>query len=271
MGMKIAIIIPAAGASERYQKVGGVRSKLDEDLGGKSVLHRSVELFSKVESPDWIVGTLIVAGPHDDAAFEEFKMRHGDRLGFLGATLCRGGKTHRYETVASALREVPDDHTHVAIHDAARPCAPLELIERLFDAAARFPAVVPGVEVSDTLKQTQETADEAHRDPLAAILGDDAPGTVKHKRIVRATLDRKGVFAIQTPQVFARELLLAAYAQRDLASTDDAGLVERLGTEVVVVDGDVRNIKITRPQDMGLARAILNVKGPDDRPVHKRF
>lgn len=271
MGMKIGIIIPAAGASERYQQVGGVRSKLDEDLGGKTVLQRSVELFSKVQSSDWDVGTVVVAGPHDDAAFQEFKDRHGDRLGFLGVTLCKGGKTHRYETVAAALKHISDDHTHVAVHDAARPCAPIEMVERIFDASARFPAVAPGIEASDTLKRTTQTQDTGHHDPLAAILGTDASTQPVQKRIVRETIDRAGVFAIQTPQVFRLDLLKRAYAQKDLSSTDDAGLVERLGEEVVVEAGDIRNLKITRPGDMALARAILNVKDSDDRPAFKRF
>ncbi len=271
MGMRIAIIIPAAGLSARYQEAGASRSKLDEDLGGKTVLQRSVELFSKVQSPDWDIGTVVVAGPHDAASFEEFKARHGDRLGFLGVVLCRGGKTHRYETVAAGIREVGAEHTHIAVHDAARPCAPLEMIERVFDAAVRFPAVVPGVEVSDTLKRTRETADEGHKDPLAAILGDDAAAGSTSKRIVGQTIDRAGVFAVQTPQVFARDLLIEAYAQKDLSSTDDAGLVERLGKEVVVVPGDVRNIKITLPGDTHLARSILGARGPEERAAHKRF
>lgn len=271
MTIRIAVIIPAAGASARYMEAGASRSKLDEDLGGKSVLQRTVELFSKVESPDWDVGTVVVAGPHEDTAFEEFKARHGDRLGFLGVVLCRGGKTHRYETVAAGIKHIPEGHTHIAIHDAARPCAPLEMIERLFDAAVRFPAVVPGIEVPDTLKRTEETADAGHKDPLAAILGTDADAAPRNKRTVRETIARRGVFAIQTPQVFERSLLMEAYGQKDLSSTDDAMLVERLGREVVVVTGDVRNIKITLPGDMVLARAILGVKGPDERPAHLRF
>ncbi|HLO41841.1 MAG TPA: 2-C-methyl-D-erythritol 4-phosphate cytidylyltransferase, partial [Phycisphaerales bacterium] len=235
------------------------------------VLQRSVELFSKVQSPDWDVGVVVVAGPHDDDAFQEFTDRHGDRLGFLGVTLCKGGKTHRYETVAAALRHITPDHTHIAVHDAARPCAPIEMVERLFDAAVRFPAVVPGIEIADTLKRTAQTEDAGHHDPLAAILGGDGPAAPAHKRIIRETLDRASVFAIQTPQVFRFELLTRAYAQKDLSSTDDAGLVERLGEEVVVEAGDVRNLKITRPGDMALARAILNVKDSEDRPAFKRF
>src|SRR6185436_8811812 len=116
--MRIAVIIPAAGVSSRYIETGGLRSKLDEDLGGKPVIQRTVELFTKHDD----VGQIIVAGPADPAAFAEFKDRHNDRLGLLGAKLVVGGVTHRYETVRAALAEVPEDCTHIAVHDAARPC-----------------------------------------------------------------------------------------------------------------------------------------------------
>jgi 2-C-methyl-D-erythritol 4-phosphate cytidylyltransferase len=272
MPARIAVIIPAAGSSSRYQKAGAVRSKLDEDLGGKSVLQRSIEIFSKVQSPDWEIGTVVVAGPHDDEGFAEFKLRHGDKLGFLGVTLVRGGRTHRYETVAAALKAVSADHTHIAVHDAARPCAPFEMVEGVLDSAVRRSAVVPGLEVGDTLKRTQEVADDAAHDPLAAILGDDAPGAAAKTKIIAVeTMDRRGVYAVQTPQVFEAELFRRAYSQADLSSTDDASLVERLGEEVVIVPGDVRNIKITRPADLALARAIMGVAGPAEKPAHLRF
>ncbi|HRJ50428.1 MAG TPA: 2-C-methyl-D-erythritol 4-phosphate cytidylyltransferase, partial [Phycisphaerales bacterium] len=106
-------------------------------------------------------------------------------------------------------------------------------------------------------------------DPLAGILGVQEQPT--RLRIIQETLDRTGLVQVQTPQVFARDLLVRAYAQSDLTSTDDASLVERLGHKVVVVEGDALNIKITRPGDLALARAILNVKGPEDRPAHMRF
>lgn len=286
--MKIGVIVPAAGASTRYSRGSDVgRSKLDEDLGGKSVLQRTVELFTKHDA----VGFIIVAGPNDPAAFAEFKQRHGDKLGFLGASLCVGGKTHRWETVAAALKEVPEDCTHIAVHDAARPCTPVDLIDRVFDAAERNKAVVPGVEVSDTLKLTSETdrpAEEA--DPLAAILGDmtggeDEGGSLssgvwsKKMRVVEKTVDRRGLFAIQTPQVFEAGLLRKAYAEIEKKAgagsggseiTDDAALVERLGERVVVVNGDMRNIKITRPGDLPMARMILGVRD-QQREAHKRF
>lgn len=272
--MNLAVIIPAAGASSRYQQAatqagldpGATRSKLDEDLGGRPVLQRTVELFANHPA----VSVIVVAGPHEQSAFDEFKLRYGDKLGLLGVRLVRGGQTHRYQTVAAALTLVPESATHIAVHDAARPCTPVELIERVIEAAERHPAVIPGIDVADTLKRTGAPITEANDDPLAAILG--APASAKAgPRPVEKTIDRAGLIAAQTPQVFAAELLRRAYAQPDLSSTDDAQLVERLGERVLVVPGDARNIKITLPGDLHLARAILNVRGPEGRSAHKRF
>jgi 2-C-methyl-D-erythritol 4-phosphate cytidylyltransferase len=88
---------------------------------------------------------------------------------------------------------------------------------------------------------------------------------------VEQTLDRAHLMLIQTPQVFSRDLLDRAYANPDAAGTDDAALVERLGHPVVVVPGDPTNIQITTPADLTLARHILGVSAPDQRPAHKRF
>ncbi|MBX3381790.1 MAG: 2-C-methyl-D-erythritol 4-phosphate cytidylyltransferase [Phycisphaeraceae bacterium] len=275
--MNIAVIIAAAGASRRYTDSGGLRSKLDEDLGGKPVLQRSVELFSKHDDVKFIV----VAGPGDDADFSEFKSRHSDRLGLLGAVIVKGGKDHRWQTVKAALEAIPahsgdDAITHVAVHDAARPAAPAELIDRVFELARHHPAVVPGLEVGDTLKRVSKSDAPARpSDPLAAILG--AAATEEKTIVVESTIDRAGLFAVQTPQTFEIGVLRSAYAQADLSSTDDASLVEKLfasegkGRRVVVAPGDARNIKITRAGDLSLARAVMGLRGPEERPVHKRF
>jgi 2-C-methyl-D-erythritol 4-phosphate cytidylyltransferase len=269
---RFAVIIAAAGASRRFTESGGLRSKLDEDLGGKPVLQRSVELFCKRDD----VFTIVVAGPGDDAEFAEFKTRHADRLGLLGVTLVKGGKTHRWETVKNALAAVPADATHVAVHDAARPATPAEMIDRVFELARHHPAVVPGLEVGDTLKRaTKSDAPARPSDPLAAILG--TASSDEKTVVIEATVDRAGLYGVQTPQVFEVGVLRAAYAQSDLSSTDDASLVERLfaaegkGRQVVLASGDARNIKITRAGDVALARAIMGVSGPAERPTHKRF
>lgn len=278
--MKLAVIIPAAGGSARFNAGSDFpRSKLDEDLGGKPVIQRSIELFNKLDE----VCAIVVGGPADPASFERFKARHGDRFGLLGVTLCAGGRDHRYETVREALRLVPADATHIAVHDAARPCAPVELVERMIDAGQRYRAVVPGLEALDTLKRVREMdrpGDDV--DPLARILGDDGESAGAGRRatirVAVDAVDRTSLFAIQTPQVFDAALLRRAYQQEDLTSTDDAGVVERLlaaekspEPRVVVVPGDIRNIKITHPADVAMARLILGFSGPREKPAHLRF
>ncbi|MBL8756830.1 MAG: 2-C-methyl-D-erythritol 4-phosphate cytidylyltransferase [Phycisphaerae bacterium] len=277
--MNLAVIIPAAGASTRYARAAAAeqgveiaRSKLDEDLGGRPVLHRTIELFANLAVEGVDVCAIIVPGPADPAAMAAFKARHGDKLGLLGCRVCPGGVTHRYETVRNAIALVPPAATHVAIHDAARPCASPELIERVLRAAERHPAVVPGLPVADTIKRVapDPIADDAP-DPLAAILGADASKRGPSLRAVEATLDRTHLVAAQTPQVFAAELIRRAYAQTNLDSTDDAQLVERLGQRVVVVPGEARNLKLTVPSDLALARAVLGLRGPESRPAHLKF
>ena len=278
----VGVILPAAGSSRRFQDpagplgLGPPRSKLEEDLGGRPVLQRTVELFNK--HPDVLF--LIVAGPADDEAFAAFSDRHADKLAMLGAKLCRGGKDHRYQTVANALKLIPETCTHIAVHDAARPCASAELIDRVFNAArgdsgTPYDAVIPGIDVPDTLKRVDpDWVTSTNTDPLAAILG-DSPGCSGSGRPigrwVNQTIPREHTVAVQTPQVFKASSLRHAYAQADLNSTDDAQLIERLGGKVLVVPGEPTNIKVTRPADLPLARAILGFRAPDQRAAHQRF
>src|SRR5262245_21114965 len=184
--MKLAVIIPAAGFSKRYSEGQEFpRSKLDEDLGGRPVLQRTIELFSNIDAVSFIV----VAGPHEPAAFADFRSRHGDKLGLLGVHVCAGGKTHRHETVKAALEKVPADCTHIAVHDAARPCTPPELLDRVIEAAAKYKAVIPAVDVPDTLKRVAERErDDRDVDPLDAILGDAGKRNTRIRE-VEATTD----------------------------------------------------------------------------------
>lgn len=272
--MKLAVIIPAAGASRRFSEAHAgatgadpgapSRSKLDEDLGGRPVLHRTLELFANHPA----VIAIVVAGPADPGAMAAFKARHGDKLGILGAKICAGGLSHRYETVRNALAEIPEAATHVAVHDAARPAASPELIERVLEAAAHHPAVIPALPVSDTVKRVDPAAIAPPVDPLAGILG-TAPKAQWHA--VKQTVDRADLVAVQTPQVFRVDVLRRAYAQANLDSTDDAQLVERLGEAVIVVPGERRNIKITLPDDLVLVRALMGFRAPADKPAHLRF
>jgi len=262
--MNIAVIIPAAGRGTRF----GPTDKLAQDLGGRPLLMRTVEAFGKRDE----IQSIIVAGPPDE--FDQFRERFGPTLGFHGATLVPGGKSERWETVKRALEHLPDQCTHVAVHDAARPAVTGELIARIIDAAAIHPAIVPGLPLTDTIKRVSDdvhTASPDEDDPADAILGDVGRPTVSTRAVIE-TVDRANLVAIQTPQLFDVDLLRRAYQQDDLSgATDDASLVERLGESVHVVEGDIRNFKVTTPCDLTLVRAIMGVKPPAARPAHKQF
>lgn len=262
--MSIAVIFPAAGAGTRFNHgAAEARSKLEAELAGKPVFLRAIELFAQCDD----VTQMILAVAPD--GLEAFKLRWGDRLGFLDVRVVAGGRAERWETVAKALEHVNDDCTHVAVHDAARPMATPAMIWRVFETAKRYHAAVPGLPVSDTLKRvaamedsaTAPVADEAVVD---AILGEAGkPGAGPVQRVVE-TVDRRELVEVQTPQVFDVSLLRRAYAQlaegklEPGAITDDAGLVEALGEPVAVVEGDPLNLKITRPEDLELADAVLS-------------
>ena len=261
---KFGVILPAAGRSRRF----GLGDKLSQDLGGRPLLLRTVELFTRRDD----VGAIVVAAPPDE--LDEFRQRFGTQLGFHGARIVAGGTIERWETVRNALDAVPADCTHIAVHDAARPAASEELIQRVFDAARVHDAVIPGDPVTSTLKRVSEEVVDAEEEDAVAdlILGDFADATKIKGRRVTGTVPREHLVAVQTPQVFEIGLLRRAYAQPDLSgATDDAGLVERLGEKVLVVDGEFRNLKITVPDDLSLMRTMLGMKSPEGRPVHKRF
>ena len=263
--MNVGVIIAAAGRGERF----GRTSKLDQEIGGRALVMRTVELFTKREE----VKTIVVAGSPD--TFDEFKAKYGPQLGFLGATLVPGGREHRWETVRLALAAIPAECTHIAVHDAARPAVGEKLLNRIFEAARTLPAVVPAVRVTATLKRlAAESVDVAGNedDVLAdSILGGAGRLSIEASPVIE-TIDRNGLAEIQTPQVFEADLLRRAYAQDDLSgATDDASLVERLGEVVHAVPGDATNIKVTTPDDIRLVRAILGVRPPTERPAHKRF
>ncbi|MBC23654.1 MAG: 2-C-methyl-D-erythritol 4-phosphate cytidylyltransferase [Phycisphaerae bacterium] len=260
--MKLSVIIPAAGSATRYGS-----DKLAQDLGGRPVLVRTVEFFSKRNE----VAQIIVVGPPDD--LDGFKERYGPALSFLGVTIVAGGRIDRWESVQNALDMVDADSTHVAIHDAARPAITDELMDRLVEAAAVHEAVIPGVDLSGTIKRvSQDRIDAAESDDLAdAILGDLGKRSTSG-RIVSETIDRDGLIEVQTPQIFSRELLVQAYAgSRHEGATDDSCVVENHGSPVVVVDGDPINIKITVPADLDRIRLLMGIRSQSGRPSHKRF
>lgn len=247
--MRIGVIIAAAGKSSRF----GAGDKLSQDLGGRPVLLRTVEAFTKRDE----VVAIVVAGPPDD--IEGFRARFGPALGFNGARIVEGGRTERWESISRAIQALPDDITHIAVHDGARPCIGSDLLGRIFAAAEVAPAVVPGVPVRDTLKRVGDATVSAAADDAIAdfILGDVGKASTSGRPVIE-TVSREGLMAVQTPQVFDAALLRRAYATAELAgTTDDASVVERIGEPVLVVEGDSRNIKITTEADLHLVRALM--------------
>ncbi len=261
--MQIAVILPAAGQSKRFNIDATTnKSKLELDLAGKPVFMAALDGFLKHKD----VCQCIIAVDPDQV--DAFKLKWGDTLGFHGVTIVAGGKIERWETIKNALAAVNDNATHIAVHDAARPLVSNELINRTFQAAKDYPAVIPGVKCSATLKKTAPLADDeskAKTDPLDAILGSAGKVTVDVTKVTQ-TLDRTNVVLVQTPQVFERSLLEKAYQSIDDGNTDtsqitdDAGLVEAMGQTVYVVDGEQVNLKITEPADYELAQIIANAR-----------
>ena len=251
----IAVILPAAGTGRRFGS--SAKPKVEIDLAGKPAFLWSVELFSRRGD----VGDVLIA-VHPDR-LDAFRFAYEDMLGLTGVQIVPGGTVERWETVAAALDRVDDSHTHVAVHDAARPLATQSLIDRCFAACEKWDAVLPGVPVASTLKRVADLeAEEMPRDAIDDILGGPATAAPAGQRVLE-TIDRRDLIEVQTPQVFSLALLRRAYAglrdgRTDPAGvTDDAALVEAMDETVAVVEGESTNLKITRPADAELAAALL--------------
>jgi len=220
---RVAAVVPAAGRSERM----GGKDKLLLPLGGKPLLAWCVDTLELSEAVDTIV---IAVSPE--------KMRAYGRLlserGWSKTILCQGG-ARRQDSVALGLSRVSDADI-VIVHDGDRPFLTRHMIEEGVSLAEREGAAVAAIPVTDTVKET----------------GPD--------EIVRRTLDRSVLRAIQTPQVFRRDLLVRAYAMVSDDVTDDAALVELLGYPVRLYEGARDNLKVTTPEDLVIARAIERSK-----------
>lgn len=230
---KVSVIVPAAGAGTRF---GAKGNKIFQRLGDSPVFIRTLELFA---NRDDVCQVQLVVSPAD---MDELKERFGGNLGFLGVKIVAGGQT-RTESVRNALAGVAGDAELVCVHDAVRPCVSPLWIDAVFKEAEKTGAAILAYPLHGTLKR------------------------VSAANIIDATLPREDLWEAQTPQVFRKDVLVAAYAAGKTA-TDDAHLVEQSGHGVSVVPGDPRNIKITTPADLALAAAVINTlpkpkpKGP---------
>lgn len=225
--MKVAAIVPAAGRGERMGPGG---PKALRPLGGTPMLVHAVRSLATARSVDLV----LVAAPPDDV--DAVRSLLADHELTAEVDVVAGGGT-RQESVGRALVGLPADADVVLVHDAARPLAPAELADDVVRAVrAGAAAVVPSEPVVDTVKEV------------------DMAG-----RVVR-TVDRSMLRVAQTPQGFRRDVLATAHAEAvDSAAlaTDDAGLVERCGGQVVVIPGAEEAFKVTRPIDLALAEVVL--------------
>ncbi|HUA59574.1 MAG TPA: 2-C-methyl-D-erythritol 4-phosphate cytidylyltransferase [Verrucomicrobiae bacterium] len=234
--MRIAVILPAAGLGTRMGKgsaeKAGTSRKQFMLLEGSPIFIHTVRKFA---ASDRVSEIVVAVRPEDREWVGEVLAREfpGDRVRAV-----EGGDS-RQQSVENALATLRPDTDLVAVHDAVRPFIELETIHRVFDEAAEFGAAIVGVPAVDTVKQVTRGTD--------------------HVRI-RATLPREKLVMAQTPQVFRYNLIVRAFqsARADgFTGTDESSLVERLDVEVSVVPGSDRNIKITKPGDMELARLFL--------------
>lgn len=219
----------AAGRGERF---GGEKHKQLATLCGRSVLSWSIDRF---RSHPAVSETILVVPPGLEGTFAQALAAEGNE--FAGKIVA-GGDT-RQESSWLGLQQVSKENTHVLVHDAARPCLSGELLARIIDALTGNNAVIPTVPVVDTLVRDRENA-------------------------VDAIIDRVFVSGVQTPQGFEIELLLSAHRRaraRGFLSNDDGSLVLALGERVATVAGDRTNIKLTYPEDMVVAEAILGRTG----------
>lgn len=233
---KFAVILPAAGQSSRFKDPH--YKKPFAPLEGRAVWLHSAERFL---NRDDVVQLLVVIAPADR---DYFFFKFTSNVTILGIKVVEGG-TERADSVANALAHVRPEADFVCVHDAARPCLADAWIDRVFEAAQQSGAAILALPVGNTLKR----------------VGAD-------NKIVE-TVSRSGLWEAQTPQVFRRQLLVDAYAQRGtFQPTDDAQLVERLGHPVAVVLGSPINLKITTKEDLRLAEQALKavpkpkVQGP---------
>ncbi|SPM34243.1 2-C-methyl-D-erythritol 4-phosphate cytidylyltransferase, partial [Mycobacterium rhizamassiliense] len=214
-------VVPAAGSGERL--AAGIPKAFCE-LDGLTLLERAVTGLLDSQ----VVDRVVVAVPAD-------RMDQAERVVADRAIVVAGGGD-RTESVRLALSALSGEPEFVLVHDAARALTPPQLIVRVVDALrAGHSAVVPALPLSDTIKAV---------DANGAVLG---------------TPERAGLRAVQTPQGFATDLLLRAYQGASGAAgfTDDASLVEHVGGQVQVVDGDPLAFKITTQLDLLLAEAIV--------------
>lgn len=241
--MRVSVILPAAGLGTRMGRAQpekyGTSRKQFMLLDGSPILLHTIRKFMACPA----VAEIVVALRGEDIDWVREMI---DGAGFGRPVKLVEGGDSRQESVENALAAISPESELVAVHDAVRPFIDLETVDNVLAEAAAAGAAIVGIVPVDTVKQV-------------------------HRNKIRATIPRDRLVLAQTPQVFRLGLLRQAFAKAredGFIGTDEASLVERLDqVEVSVVLGSDRNIKITKPTDMDLARLFLSEESAKPEPA----
>ncbi len=214
----------AAGTSKRM----GSADKIFSELLGRPLVSYSLSVLLQSKLVD---ETILVVADHNMKKAEVL-LQEAYPEGQV--QLCIGGE-RRQDSVRLGLDLLPHCDW-IVIHDGARPCLDGLILWRGLDAAQHTGAAIPVIPISDTLKQ------------------------ISDQHLVSATVDRNSFWATQTPQVFRREILVRAHQQITHHVTDDSGMLELLGYQVRVFDGETANLKVTTPPDLKIAEELLRTR-----------
>ncbi|KAA9018708.1 2-C-methyl-D-erythritol 4-phosphate cytidylyltransferase [Niallia endozanthoxylica] len=222
--MPYQVVIPAAGQGKR---MGAGKNKLLLELDGVPVLIHTLQVF---EADENCSGVILAVNEQDEKEFDSLLKKYAIRK---VVNIVRGGSERQY-SIYNGIKVIQSNEI-VLVHDGARPFIDKDQIHSLVLAAEKYGASVLAVPVKDTVKKVRE------------------------QKVIE-TVERSSLWAIQTPQAFRMPLLRQAYELAEEAGflgTDDASLVERIGHDVIIVEGNYDNIKITTPEDLFFAETII--------------
>jgi 2-C-methyl-D-erythritol 4-phosphate cytidylyltransferase len=223
--MPYQVIIPAAGQGKR---MGAGKNKLLLTLEATPILIHTLKVF---EADPECTGIILAIHPDDEQEFKSILNEYGIHK---VSSLVTGGK-ERQDSVYNGLMAVSSLDGIVLVHDAARPFIKIETIHKLVDAASKDGGAIVAVPVKDTIKKAANNQ-------------------------VSETVERSSLWSVQTPQAFRVSVLLEAHnkaAREQFIGTDESSLVERIPHPVSIIEGDYDNIKLTTPEDLYFAEAIL--------------
>lgn len=232
-----SVILAAAGRSSRFlnrestSAVNMQTKKTFVSLNGRPVWLHSAEMFGR--HPD-VTQLIIVLAPDDAVTFEhQFAKDLNELRQRLTVNIVIGGN-ERADSIEQGLAAVAQDVEFIVIHDAARPCFDMALLNRVLTAAKKCGAAIPVTPINSTIKRSRDG------------------------KMIDATVERDSLFLAQTPQVFQRELIIELYRKRNgVVVTDEAQLAEKHGVPVAIVEGSPLNLKITTAADLQFAEVVV--------------